>query len=96
MHRGRTGGAGVLDPGRRLEAQLRVGLQHQRGGKILRREAGVEMAEHDLVDVGGRDAGIGQRLVGDPDDEAFDGLGVELAERRMRPSDDAGGHGRSP
>ena len=29
----------------------------------------------------------------DAGDEAFDGFGVELAERRMRPSDDAGGHG---
>ena len=92
MHRGRTGGAGVLDPGRRLEAQRRIGLQHQRGRKVLRREAGVEMPEHDLVDIGGRNAGIGKRLVRDLDHEAFDGLGIELAERRMRPSDDAGCH----
>ena len=96
MHRGRSRGAGVLHPRRRLEAQLRIGLQHQRGGKILRREAGVEMPEHDLVDVGGRDAGIGQRFVRHPDHEALDRLGVEFPERRMRPSDDAGCHGGSP
>ena len=96
MHRRRSGGAGVLDPRRRLEAQLRIGLQHQRGGKILRREAGVEMPEHDLVDIGGGNAGVRQRFVGDADHEALDGLGIELAERRMRPSDDAGCHGRSP
>ena len=62
MHGGRAGGAGILDPGRALEAQIGRGLQHQRGGEILRREAGVEMAEHDLVHIGGRDAGIGERL----------------------------------
>src|SRR6185437_7626753 len=54
------------------------------------------MAEHDLVDIAGRNAGIRQRLIGDADDEALDGLGVELAERRVRPSNDAGGHGHSP
>ena len=96
MHRRRTGGAGVLDARRRLEAQLRVGLQHQRGRKILRREAGIEMAEHDLVDVCGGNAGIGQRIGRNLDHEALDGFGVELAEWRVRPSDDAGCHGRSP
>ena len=96
MHRRRTGGAGVLDARSRLEAQLRVGLQHQRGRKILRREAGVEMAEHDLVDVCGGNAGIGQRIGRNLDHEALDGFRVELAEWRVRPSDDAGCHGRSP
>ena len=55
MHRGGAGGAGVLDPGGALEAQIGRGLQHQRSGEILRRKAGIEMAEHDLVDVLGRD-----------------------------------------
>jgi hypothetical protein len=42
VDRRRAGGAGVLDPGDRpLEAQLGVGLQHQRRGEALRREAGV-------------------------------------------------------
>jgi hypothetical protein len=54
------------------------------------------MPEHDFVDIGSRNAGIGERFVGDTDHKAFDGLGVELAERRVRPSDDAGCHGRSP
>jgi hypothetical protein len=44
MDSGRTGGTGVLDPAGALEAQLRRGLKHQRSGKILGREAGVEMA----------------------------------------------------
>ena len=61
MDRGRTGGAGVLDAQRALEAQVRRRLQHQRGGEILRRKAGVEVAEHDLVDVVGANAGVGQR-----------------------------------
>ncbi len=96
MHRGGTGGAGVLHPCRRLEAQRGISLQHQRSGKILRREAGVEMPEHDFIDVAGGNAGIGQRLGRDLHHEALDGFGVEFSERRVRPSDDAGCHGRSP
>ena len=95
MHGGRAGGAGILDPRRALEAQIGRSLQHQRGGEILRREAGVEVAEQDLVDVAGRDAGIGERFGRHLDDQAFDGFAVKLAERRMRPADDAGGHDRS-
>ena len=92
MHGGRAGGAGILDPGGALEAQIGRGLQHQRGGEILRREAGVEMAEHDLVDVAGGDAGVRQRRARDPHDQAFDRLPFEPAERGMSPSDDAGSH----
>src|ERR1700719_2201854 len=54
------------------------------------------MPEQDLVDIAGGNAGIRERLVGDADHQALHGFGVELAERRMRPSDDAGCHGRSP
>ncbi len=54
------------------------------------------MAEHDFVDVFGGNPGIGQSLAGDPHDEALDGLAGELAEGRVRPSHDAGGHNRSP
>src|SRR2546430_17618372 len=54
------------------------------------------MPEHDFVDVFGGDAGVGQRIGRDLDYEALDGFRVELAERRVRPSDDAGCHGRSP
>ena len=92
MHGGGAGGAGVLHPRRALEAQIGRGLQHQRSGEILRREAGIEMAEHDLVDVLGGDAGICERFARHFDDEAFDGLVGELAEWRVRPSHDAGSH----
>src|ERR1700761_4282037 len=54
------------------------------------------MPEYDFVDIAGRNAGIGQRLIGDLDDKTFNGLGVEFTERRVRPSNDAGGHGQSP
>src|SRR3979411_2428155 len=54
------------------------------------------MSEHDLIEIAGRDASIGQRIGRDLDHKALDGLGVELAEWRMRPSHDAGCHGRSP
>ncbi len=96
IDRGRAGGAGILDPRRALEAQRRIELQHQRGGKFLAREAAIEGAEINLVDVGGRDAGILQRVARDADDERFDILALELAEFRMGPSDDAGGHARPP
>src|SRR5712691_8033964 len=96
VHRGRAGGAGILDPARALEAQIGRSLQHQRGGKILRREAGVEMAEHDLVDVARLDPGIGQRLARDPDDQALDRLAFEAPELRVRPAHDASRHGRPP
>jgi hypothetical protein len=56
--------------------------------KVLRREAGIEMAEHDLIDLVGGDAGIDQRVGRDRDDQALDGLGILLAERRMRPAND--------
>ena len=94
VHGGRTGRAGVLHPQRALEAQIRRGLQHQRGGEILRREARVEVAEHDLVDVLGLDAGVGQRAVGDPHDQALHRLAVEPAEGRMGPAHDAARHDR--
>ena len=89
MHGGRTGGAGVFHARRALEAQIGRGLQHQRGGKILRRKAGVEMPEHDLVDVFGGDTGVGQRLAGDPHDQAFDGFTAEFTEGSMGPPDNA-------
>src|SRR5262245_38932508 len=54
------------------------------------------MAKHDLVDIGCGDASVGQGFIRDLDDEAFHGLGVELAEWRMRPPDDAGCHDASP
>ena len=96
MHRGRSGRAGVFDAGGRLEPQLRIGLQHQRSGEILWRETGIEVPEHDLVDIGRRNAGVRDRLGRDTDHEALDRLGVELSKRRVRPTDDIGCHGCSP
>ena len=92
MDRRRTGRAGILDPRRALEAQIGRGLQNQRGGKILLREACVEVPEDDLVHIGGRDAGIRNRIRSNPYDQALDRLGIEPPERRMRPSHDAAGH----
>jgi hypothetical protein len=92
MHGGGTGRAGILYPGRALEAQIGRGLQHQRGGEILRREAGIEVAEHDLIDIARFDPGIGNRLARHFDDQAFDRFAGELAERCMRPAHDARGH----
>ena len=93
MHRGRAGGAGVLDPARALEPQVGRSLKHQRGSEILRREPGVEMPEHDLVDIGGGNPGVGERLLGDAHDQALDRLALEPAEGRMSPANDASRHG---
>ena len=86
---------GILDARRRFEAQIGRGLKHQRSGKILRREAGIEVAEHDLVDVACHNAGIHQRLIGHAHDQALDGLAGKLAEGRVGPADDASSHDRS-
>ncbi len=91
MDRGRSRGAGILDARRRLEAQRRIGLQHQRRGEFLAHEH-AHGADENLIDVGGRQPGIGDRVGGDADDQGFDILAFELAEARMRPTHDAGGH----
>ena len=83
MDGGRAGGAGVLDPRRRLEAQGGIGLQHQRAGEVLGHEAAVEMAEPDLVDVGRGDAGIGDGGGRGLDDQGLDGATLVLAEGEM-------------
>ena len=86
MDRRRAGGAGVLDPGRRLEAEPRIGLEDQRGGKLLLHEAAVHRPEKDLVDVGGGNPGIGQRALRHLDDQRFDVAPVMLAEFACAPT----------
>jgi hypothetical protein len=92
LDRGGTRGAGILDPRGALESEFRGGLQHQRGGEILRRKAGVEVAQHDLIDVRGRDSGVREGPIGHLDNETFDGGPVQPAEWRVSPTDDAAGH----
>jgi len=43
-----------------------------------------------------RSHSISERIDGDADHKTLDGLGIELAERRVRPSDHAGCHGVLP
>ncbi len=93
INRGRAGGAGILDARGALEAQRRIELQHQRGRKILAHEAAVEGADIDLVDIGGRKAGVPDRRGGDGDDHLLDIDAVMLAEFAVRPADHAGRHG---
>src|SRR3954466_53394 len=50
------------------------------------------MTQHDLVDVLGRDAGIGQGIAGNPHNQAFHGFADQLAKGGMGPTDDAGSH----
>jgi hypothetical protein len=90
-----TGGArraGVLDPGRGLEAEPVIRLEHERSGEILRAEPGIEVAEHDLVDIVRADARMLERLLGDAHDEALDALRVMLTERGVGPAHDTGSH----
>ena len=92
MYGGRTGGTGVFHARGALEAQIGRGLENERGGEILRGEAGVEVAQHDFVDVPGVDAGVGERLRRYLHDQAFHSFIGQFAERRMRPSHNAGSH----
>src|SRR5207244_2514812 len=82
----------ILDPGRRLEAKRRIGLEDQRRRKFLLHKAAVHRAEIDRIDVGGGHSGIGERALYHLDDQRFDVAPVMLAEFRMRPPDDAPGH----
>ncbi len=92
IDRRRTGGAGVFHARRRFEAQGRIGLQHQRGGEILRREPAIEMAEIDFIDLIGGEARIDQRILHDADDQALDRFGVKFAKGAVRPANNASGH----
>ena len=96
LDRGGTGGAGILHPRGALEAQIGRGLQHQRGGKILRGKASIEMPEHDFVDILGGDAGVLERVAGHLHDQALDRLVLKLAEGTVGPTDDGCGHNCSP
>jgi hypothetical protein len=92
MNSGGTRGAGILHAGRPLEAQIRRRLQNQRGREVLCGKAGIEVAQHDLVDVGGRDACVCKSIGRYPHNQAFDGLSGEFSKGRMGPADDACGH----
>jgi len=96
VDRRRSGRAGVLHPRRRLEAKVRVGLEDESGGEILRRETGVEMPQNNLVDVLCLKAGIGDGLIGDAGDQRFDGFIAQSAERRMGPTHNRCSHSFSP
>src|SRR5690606_24382474 len=47
-----------------------------------------------FVDVAGSNARIGERILRHPYDQAFNGLGIKLAEGGVREADDTGGHCR--
>src|SRR5262249_60758854 len=51
------------------------------------------MPEDDLVDIGGGNPGIGERLARNPHDQALDALALEATERSVSPANDASGHG---
>ena len=96
VDRRRSGGAGVFHPGRRLEAQIVVRLEDQRGRKFLAHEAPIAVSDIDLVDVGGRDPRILQRAQRDLGDQRFEVAVFMLAEFRVGPAHDACGHAEIP
>src|SRR4051794_3073631 len=96
MDRGGTSGAGIFDAGGRLKTEAWISLEHQRGWKLLFHEAAVHRTEINLVDVGRRHGGIGQRALRHLDDQRFDIAPVMLAELAVRPADDAPGHSCPP
>ena len=85
---GGAGGAGVLDMHRRREAQARLAQRHQAPFEALRRQAVVEDAHGNEVDVLRRDAGMVERRAGNAGDQALDIRHVQLAEGCVRPADD--------
>src|SRR5262249_52882207 len=93
MDGGRASGAGVLDAGRALEAQGGFALHDERGREFLALEAGVDLPDEDLVDVGGGDAGVAQGRADPPADQRLRIGALVLAEGCVAPADDAGGHG---
>ncbi len=92
MHGCRAGRAGVFDTRRRLEAKCVTRLQNEAGSEILRRETGIEMTKHDLVDVFRADASMIQRPDRSLDDQALDSFAFQLSKWQMRPSNDTGCH----
>ena len=54
------------------------------------------MSDEDLVDLVRSDPGVFQRLDGDLPDQRLDVVAFMLAERRMAPANDTGGHPGSP
>src|SRR5262249_44459401 len=95
VDRRRARGAGVLDPRRRLEAEPGVGLEDQRGRKLLAHETRIHGADEDLVDLRGLEPRVMDRLARDLRDQRLDILVLVLAELAVGPADDAGGHGAS-
>ena len=79
--------------GRQAFQQPVVRLQHQTRSKILGRETGVEMAENDLTNIIRADARMFKGFRRNLGDQAFERLALKLTEARMRPTDDACGHG---
>ena len=92
MDRCRAGGTRVFDARCRLEAKTGIGLKDQGGGEFLADKAAVHRAEIDGVDIGGRDAGIGQGGLRHLDDQRLDVPALVLAKFAVRPTDDATTH----
>src|SRR3546814_13956544 len=78
--------------GRRLETEVRMGLEHERGGKLLADEAAAEGAEVDRIDITRFDTRVLERAGGGLDDHVLDVLAFVLADFEMFPTNDAGGH----
>src|SRR3546814_11972981 len=83
MDGGGACGAAVLDPGRRLEAEMLVRLQRQRSREVLRREAVVVEAHVDGLDIARRHAGAVQPVHRHPEEQRITALDFQLANLRV-------------
>ena len=90
VERRRAGGAGILEVGRRRVGEARPVHGDERALEALLREAGIHRADVDAVDLRVLDAGMSQRLAGDPGDQALDIGFLKLAEGRVGPAHNAG------
>ena len=71
MDRGGTRRAGIFDTRRRLVTQCGIGLKDQRSAEILLRETAVVEPKVDRIDIRRCDAGIGNSIGRDADDQRF-------------------------
>jgi hypothetical protein len=95
MDRCAARGTGVLDAHRRRHAQAGHQSGRQSGNEALLHHAGAEMADHDGVDVGPFEPGVGQRGGGDFRHQAFD-IRIRTPCKRGVGKTDQVNHGQSP
>src|SRR5262249_11107162 len=89
MDRGRSGGTGVLYPGRGLESQVRMRVEREGRREGLLLEA-AKVAHIDGLDILEGNAGMRDGFLAGAGNQRFEAFILELAEPGMRPANDRG------